>query len=60
MTVANPAQTGADRLVPPIQHDISAVPFTLSAQNTPGLTGLAIAAMSGTSRIPSFGTPEPF
>jgi hypothetical protein len=60
MTVENPAHTGADKLVPPMQHDISALPFTSSAQNTPGKFGLAINAISGTSRAPSLGTPDPF
>jgi len=60
MTTENPAHSGADKLVPPMQHDISALPPTSSAQNTPGKFGLAISAMSGTSRTPSLGTPDPF
>jgi hypothetical protein len=59
MTRENPAQIGAERLVPPIQHSMVAVPLLSCAQNTPGEFGLAIIAISGTSRAPSLGTPEP-
>jgi hypothetical protein len=55
----NPAHIGAARLVPPIQHSTVAVPLSSCDQKTPGEFGLAIIAMSGTSRAPSFGTPEP-
>jgi len=54
-----PAHNGADRLVPPMQHVIDAVPLWSCAQNTPGEFGLAIIAISGTSRALSLGTPEP-
>src|SRR5271155_543758 len=58
-TVTNPAHSGAPTLVPPIQHEIAALPLTSLAQKTPGDLGLARSAMSGTSRAWSLGTPEP-
>ena len=59
MTRENPAHIGADRLVPPIQHAMTPLPPSSCAQKTPGEFGLAISAISGTSRTPSFGTPDP-
>src|SRR5271157_3885694 len=49
------AHIGAARLVPPQQQSITAPPPESSPRNTPGLSGLAIIAMSGTSRLPSAG-----
>jgi hypothetical protein len=59
MTRENPAHIGAERLVPPMQHFMVAVPLTSWPQKTPGELGLAIREISGTSRAASFGTPEP-
>src|SRR5579871_5385609 len=59
MTVANPAHSGAPMLVPPIQQEIAAVPLLLLAQKAPGDRGLAMSAISGTSRALSLGTPGP-
>src|ERR1019366_3001574 len=42
-TDAKPAHTGADKLVPPMQQLILAVPPTSVAQKTPGKLGLAIS-----------------
>ena len=47
------------RLVPPMQQSIVALPFASCAQKAPGDRGLAISAMSGTSRALSLGTPGP-
>jgi hypothetical protein len=57
ITRVYPAHKGAERLVPPQQHWIIAVPLESAPMKTPGVQ--AIIATSGMSRLESFGTPGP-